>query len=109
MTTKPKTLSMREFSKTLEGAVKQAGDRHGVHFEPGLVVNWTILGRILRELEGVQVETANQIAADLTKAVHGAHTELARAGGPGPEPAVFARRGILICGFIPVDPIEFRE
>jgi hypothetical protein len=108
-TQRPKTLSIREFSKTVDAAVKQAAEKHGVKFEAGLVMDWTIFGRILRELEETKVATANQVAADLASSISSAHAELARGAGGTPEPVVFGRRGILICGFIPVDPIEFRE
>lgn len=106
-TQRPKSISVRELSKTVDAAVKAVADKHNLKFEPGLVVDWTILGRILRELEGVNVNTANQAAVELTKAIGGAHADLAH--GAGADPAVFSRRGILICGFIPVNPVEFRE
>jgi hypothetical protein len=106
-TQRPKSISVRELSKTVDAAVKAVADKHNLKFEPGLVVDWTIMGRILRELEGVNVGTVNQAAAEMTKAIGGAHADLAH--GPGADPAVFGRRGILICGFIPVNPVEFRE
>jgi len=107
-TQRPKTISLRELSKTVDAAAKAAAEKHNLKFDPGLVVDWTILGRILRELEGVDAAAANQAAVDLTKAVSGAHAELSQGTPGGPEPALFGRRGILICGFIP-GPIELKE
>jgi hypothetical protein len=108
-TKRPKSISVRELSKTVDAAVKAVADKHNLKFEPGLVVDWTILGRILRELEGVNVGTVNQAAAELTKSIGGAHADLAHGPGGGLEPAVFGRGGILICGFIAANAIEFRE
>ena len=101
-TQRPKSISVRELSKAV-------ADKHNLKFEPGLVLDWTILGRILRELEGVNVGTVNQAAAELTKSIGGAHADLAHGTGGGLEPAVFVRGGILICGFIAANRVEFRE
>jgi hypothetical protein len=106
-TQRPKSISFRELSKAVDAATKQVAEKHKLKFGNELVLQpGTLIGRQL--LEAVALEKALEAAGEITKAVGGAHAELARPGG-NPEPAVLARPGILICGFLPEPPIEFRE
>lgn len=108
-TQRPKSISVRELSKTVDAAVKAVADKHDVKFEPGLVLDWTIIGRILREMEGLPVGKANQAAGDLTKAISSAHGELVHGPGGGLEPALIVRNDLLICGFIARNAVMFGE
>jgi len=66
------TVSLSALSKSIDKAVALAGDRHGVSFDKGnLILNWEILGRILREKELAAGETRLDIAATITKNVAG--------------------------------------
>lgn len=84
-------ISTKDLSRSIDKAVAIATKRHGVAAQPGtLVVNWEIIGRVLRELG--DMNTAFQIATDITKNV--------KVKGIQGQPAVAKiDRGLLV-GFI---------
>jgi len=67
------TVSLSSLSKSIDKAVSLASDKHGVTFEKGnVILNWEILGRILRErVELPAGQTRLDIAATITKNVAG--------------------------------------
>ncbi len=66
------TVSLSALSKSIDKAVALASDRHGVTFDKGnLILNWEILGRILREIDLAGKATRLDVAATITKNVAG--------------------------------------
>ena len=62
-----------------------------------LVIDWTIIGRILRD-KGLTLEKADELSRQLAKE----SGEALRAHGAGAlEPAVLIGHGRIICGFFP--------
>ena len=66
------TVSLSALSKSIDKAVSLASDRHGVTFDKGnLILNWEILGRILREIDLAGKATRLDVATTITKNVAG--------------------------------------
>ena len=66
------TVSLSALSKSIDKAVALASDRHGVTFDKGnLILNWEILGRILRDRELTGGQTRLDVAATIAKNVAG--------------------------------------
>jgi hypothetical protein len=66
------TVSLSSLSKSIDKAVSLAGDKHGVSFDKGnLILNWEILGRILRDREIAGGVSRLDVAATITKNVVG--------------------------------------
>jgi hypothetical protein len=107
---KPPTLSIKELSQAVDHAVKLAGQKHKVEFTPEFRINpGTIIGRQLLQTD-LRVNQAQEIAAEITQHLSNAKAGAAAEAGFAPfEPAVFGRRNILICGFLPGPIWELRE
>lgn len=66
------TVSLSSLSKSIDKAVRLATDRHQVVFEKGnVLLNWEILGRILREMNVSGRDTRLDVAATIVKNVSG--------------------------------------
>ena len=62
------TVSLSSLSKSIDKAVSLASEKHGVDFQKGnMILNWEILGRILRERATLRLD----VAATITKNVAG--------------------------------------
>lgn len=84
-------ISVKELSTSIDRAVKLAAERHQAKAEPSsLLINWEILGRILREFE--DMNAAFQFATDVTKNV--------KLQGIKAEPACLKIGRDIFCGFI---------
>lgn len=84
-------ISVRDLSKTVDRAVALAAKRHGVKTQPdNLIVNWEIIGRILREFQDANV--AFQFANDVTRGV--------KLRGVKAQPAMFKFDRDILVGFI---------
>jgi hypothetical protein len=100
MAERPRTISISEVSKAVEHAVRAASEKHKVQFAPGFRFGpGTIMGRQLLQAD-IPIKQAEQIATEITHHV---------AGGAEFEPSVWVGRGIIICGFWPPDPLEFKS
>lgn len=66
------TVSLSSLSKSIDKAVSLATDRHGVVFDKeNVILNWEILGRILREMDLSGRDTRLDVAATIVKNVSG--------------------------------------
>jgi len=66
------TVSLSALSKSIDKAVDLATNRHGVVFDKGnVILNWEILGRILREMDLSGRETRLDVATTIAKNVAG--------------------------------------
>jgi hypothetical protein len=84
-------ISVKDLSRTVDRAVALATKRHGVKTEPGsLIVNWEIVGRILREFQ--DANAAFEFASDVTRSV--------KLQGIKAQPAIFKMDRDILCGFI---------
>ena len=84
-------ISVKDLSRTVDRAVAIAAKRHGVKTEPAsLIVNWEIIGRILREFQ--DANAAFEFASDVTRGV--------KLRGIKAQPAVFKLDRDILCGFI---------
>jgi len=84
-------ISVAGLSKAVDRAVTIAGKRHGVKTEAGsLIVNWEIIGRILREFQDANV--AFKFATDVTRGV--------KLQGVKAQPVVFKLDRDILVGFI---------
>ena len=62
------TVSLSALSKSIDKAVDLATNRHGVVFDKGnVILNWEILGRILRELNNLKPSGPTEVAAAIAK------------------------------------------
>ena len=62
------TVSLSSLSKSIDKAIALASDRHGVVFDKeNIIVNWEILGRILREMDLSGRDTRLDVAATIVK------------------------------------------
>jgi hypothetical protein len=84
-------ISVKQLSQSIDRAVKLAAKRHELKPEAStLLVNWEILGRILRGFDDINV------AFDFAKEV----TRSAKVSGMKAEPAVLKIGRDILCGFI---------
>lgn len=84
-------ISTKDLSQSIDKAVAIAVKRHSVAAQPGtLVVNWEIIGRILRDL--ADMNTAFAVATDITKGV--------KVQGIQGQPAVAKMGRDILVGFI---------
>lgn len=66
------TVSLSSLSKSIDKAIGLATDRHGVVFEKeNVILNWEILGRILREMDLSGRDTRLDVAATIAKNASG--------------------------------------
>jgi len=67
------TVSLSSLSKSIDKAVSLASEKHGVDFQKGnVILNWEILGRILRERATLpDGQSRLDVAATITKNVAG--------------------------------------
>jgi len=66
------TVSLSSLSKSIDKAVGMATKRHGVSLDnDNVILNWEILGRILREMDLSGKDTRLDVAATITKNVVG--------------------------------------
>lgn len=90
-TKRAEIISAKDLSRSIDRAVALAAKRHEVKAEPSnLLINWEILGRILREFE--DINAAFTFATDVTKNV-----ELR---GIRAEPACLKIGRDILCGFV---------
>jgi len=90
-TKRAQVISAKDLSRSIDRAVALASKRHEVKAEPStLLINWEILGRILREFE--DINAAFKFATDVTKNV-----ELRGIKG---EPACLKMGPDILCGFV---------
>jgi hypothetical protein len=107
MSTTPSTLSIKELSSAVGGAVKAALDRHSMKTTNQFIINpGTLAGPLLDRATDLKV--AQQIADEVTKQVQQSH--FAHAGGEGHAAGLTAptlQSGVLVtnryilCGFFP--------
>ena len=107
MATTPSTLSIKQLSSAVDGAVKAALDRHKMKTNNQFIINpGTLAGPLLDVTTDLKV--AQQIADEVTKQVQQAH--FTHAGGEGKAAGVTAptlQSGVLVtqrfilCGFFP--------
>jgi hypothetical protein len=84
-------ISVKELSSSIDRAVKLAAERHRIKADPSnLLLNWEILGRILREFE--DMNAAFNFATEVTKNVN--------LQGVKAEPAMLKIGRDILCGFI---------
>jgi len=113
MATAPTTISLKQLSSSVDGAVKAALDRHKVKAGNGFIINpGTLAGPLLDRATDLKV--AQQIADEVTKQVQQAQAQIhATHATAGAEHATVAARpfqsGVLItdrfilCGFFPYE------
>jgi len=84
-------ITVKELSASIDRAVRLAAERHQVKAEPSsLLINWEILGRILREFE--DMNEAFKFATEVTKNV--------KVQGIKAEPACLKIGRDILCGFV---------
>ena len=84
-------VSVTDLSRSIDRAVAIAAKRAAVKPEPStLLLNWEILGRILREFE--DLNAADQFAREVTQAV--------KLKGVQADPAIVKIGRQILCGFI---------
>ena len=109
MATTSSTISLKQLSGSVDGAVKAALDRHKLQTSNGFIINpGTLAGPLLDK--AVDVKVAQQIADEITAQVQAGASRAAAAGG---EPSAAAikplQSGVLItnrfilCGFFPYE------
>jgi hypothetical protein len=99
------TISLKELSAAVEKAAKQAGEKNQAQFASGIRIGPTISGKVARPKDLAQAE---RIATDLTRSLTGGGGALAAAGA-AVEPAVLIHGGVIICGFIAPEGLQFEE
>jgi hypothetical protein len=105
MAKKPITISIKDLSKAVEGAVNVASKKNKVQFSPGFrIVPGTIIGRQILHAD-MGLKQAEQIATEITRNVMSAPHAVAL-GKPKIEPAVLIRGGEIIMGMFPSFNLE---
>jgi hypothetical protein len=90
-TKRAEVISITDLSKSIDRAVAIASKRHGIKTDANsLVLNWEILGRILRQFE--DLNAADRFATEVTKAV--------TLKGIQADPAIVKIGRDILCGFI---------
>ena len=90
------SISVHDLPKLVDTAV--AGLKGGHGLENGIVIDWGIIGRILRD-ENTSLQVAGRVAADIAQGIGQSGHALTAKGGL--EPAVLMSHGRIICGFFP--------
>jgi hypothetical protein len=84
-------ISAKDLSRSIDRAVAMAARRRDIKTQPAnYLLNWEILGRILRESQ--DINTAFEFAGEVTRNV--------RLRGIEASPAVCKLDGDILCGFI---------
>jgi hypothetical protein len=106
MATKPQSVSARELAGRIHSAV-QAALRDAKIKDPEtprpIIINWQIIGFILREEELEKIGQLDAITNQIAKSAAGAQEIAALTGGRSPTPgfAAFLGDKRIICGFLP--------
>ena len=96
MATRAETVSLDSLGKSIDKAVALAGRRYGVAFgNDNLILNWEILGRVLRELGNLKPGGELDVAAGLARAAGLKGTPVATRFGKDILVGVIARGGNL--------------
>jgi hypothetical protein len=98
------TISLKELSAAVEKAAKQVGEKNQAQFASGIRIGPTISGKVARPKDLAQAE---RIATDLTRSLTGGGA--VAAAGAAVEPAVLIHGGVIICGFIAPEGLQFEE
>jgi hypothetical protein len=109
MATTPSTISLKQLSGSVDGAVKAALDRHKLKTTNGFIINpGTLAGPLLDPATDLKV--AQQVADEVTKQVQQAGGSHAAEGGAHAAVAVKPlQSGVLVtsryilCGFFPYE------
>jgi hypothetical protein len=109
MATNASTISLKQLSAAVDGAVKAALDRHKLKTTNQFIINpGTLAGPLLDRATDIKV--AQQLAEDITKQVQQAHF-----AGPGAgaahapaataqlQPGVLVTNRFILCGFFPYE------
>ena len=99
------SISLKNLSAAVEKAAKVVAEKNKTQFAPGFELRPTISGKVARPKDLAQ---AQKLATDLTKSLGGRGGPLAAVRG-SLEPAVLIHGGVVICGFISPEGIQFRE
>ena len=95
------TISLKQLSGTVDGAVKAALDRHKLKTTNGFIINpGTLAGPLLDHATDLKV--AQQIAEEVTKQVAGAQGAGAAAFA-NIQPGVLVTNRFILCGFFPYE------
>jgi hypothetical protein len=98
---RPATISVKNLSTAVERAVSVVQQKNKVQFASGLLIGPTIAGKQLKAV--TEIAQAEQVAASLTQELSGV------AGLSGAESAVLVRGGVVLCGFIAPEDVNFSE
>jgi hypothetical protein len=108
-TDKALTLSAKDIAKAVDAAVKLAAEKHKVQINTEFRIGpGTIMGRLLAQAN-VNLQQAEQIAAEITNHVQQQHATAASAAAltvPQLQPAVLIRNRLILCGFFPTPQPE---
>jgi hypothetical protein len=110
MATTPSTISLKQLSSSVDGAVKAALDRHKLKTTNAFIINpGTLAGPLLDRATDLKV--AQQVADEVTKQVQQAQGAAHAPEGAGAAPAALKplQSGVLVtsrfilCGFFPYE------
>ena len=91
MAAKAEVVLIKDLSKTVEAAVKEAATKHAVGLQDGnLIRSGTLIGRRLKE--GIALDQAQSFAA-----------AVAKSAGPGSEPGLVFTKGGILAGYWPAN------
>lgn len=106
MATTPLTLSIKQLSSSVDGAVKAALDRHKLKTTNGFIINpGTLAGPLLDVATDLKV--AQQVADEVTKQVQQAQAGHAPGGAAAAarplQSGVLVTNRYILCGFFPYE------
>ena len=105
MATSLPTISLKQLSSSVEGAVKAALDRHKVKAGNGFIINpGTLAGPLLDRATDLKV--AQQIADEVTKQVQQTQAHATHAATAAARPlqsGVLVTERFILCGFFPYE------
>ena len=99
----PTTISIKQLSSSVDGAVKAALERHKLKTTNGFIINpGTLAGPLLDAATDLKV--AQQVADEVTKQVQQAQAGHAQAAAVRPlQSGVLVTNRYILCGFFPYE------